>query len=174
MRPTRSGPGFVPSPQGAFNSLSKVSLTQVHQYAAERNRVRGADYVIKRTAFALVTVFIAMLLNFALFRLAPGNAVSNLSRCRTRRPRRGTRPAEAVRARQVQGRAVRHLSGAARPRQLGRLVRELAARCDEPPHCDREHAADGAASAPLFAIVFGTLTGVIAAWRRGTGTERAT
>src|SRR5207302_3250956 len=42
--------------------------------------MRGADYVIKRTAFAVVTVFVALTINFALFRLAPGSAVSNLSR----------------------------------------------------------------------------------------------
>ena len=42
--------------------------------------MRGADYVIKRTAFALVTVFVAVTLNFALFRLAPGSAVTDLSR----------------------------------------------------------------------------------------------
>ena len=42
--------------------------------------MRGADYVIKRSAFAVVTVFVAVTINFALFRLAPGNAVSNLSR----------------------------------------------------------------------------------------------
>src|SRR5882672_11959310 len=40
----------------------------------------GADYVIKRVAFALVTVFVAVTVNFALFRLAPGSAVSDLSR----------------------------------------------------------------------------------------------
>src|ERR1700751_3368550 len=42
--------------------------------------VRGADYVVKRVAFAIVTVFVAVTINFALFRLAPGSAVSNLSR----------------------------------------------------------------------------------------------
>ena len=42
--------------------------------------MRGADYVIKRVAFAVITVFIALVLNFALFRLAPGSAVTNLSR----------------------------------------------------------------------------------------------
>jgi ABC-type dipeptide/oligopeptide/nickel transport system permease component len=42
--------------------------------------VRGADYLLKRTAFAIVTVFIAVSINFVLFRLAPGSAVSNLSR----------------------------------------------------------------------------------------------
>src|SRR5919204_6423734 len=42
--------------------------------------MRGADYVIKRTAFALVTIFIAITLNFFLFRVIPGDAVSNLAR----------------------------------------------------------------------------------------------
>src|SRR5436305_5769887 len=42
--------------------------------------MRGADYVIKRTGFALITVFVAVTINFALFRLAPGSAISNLSR----------------------------------------------------------------------------------------------
>src|SRR6476469_4162486 len=42
--------------------------------------MRGADYFIKRFLFAVVTVFVAITLNFALFRLAPGTAVSNLSR----------------------------------------------------------------------------------------------
>ena len=42
--------------------------------------MRGADYVIKRSSFAVVTVFVAITINFVLFRLAPGSAVSNLSR----------------------------------------------------------------------------------------------
>ena len=42
--------------------------------------MRGTDYVVKRTAFALVTIFVAVSINFVLFRLAPGSAVSNLSR----------------------------------------------------------------------------------------------
>ena len=42
--------------------------------------MRGTDYVLKRVAFAIVTIFVAVTINFVLFRLAPGNAVSNLSR----------------------------------------------------------------------------------------------
>ena len=42
--------------------------------------MRGADYLLKRTLFALVTVFVAITLNFVLFRALPGNAVSDLSR----------------------------------------------------------------------------------------------
>jgi ABC-type dipeptide/oligopeptide/nickel transport system permease component len=42
--------------------------------------VRGADYFLKRTAFALVTVFVAITLNFVIFRATPGDAVTGL-RC---------------------------------------------------------------------------------------------
>ncbi|MFB3737604.1 MAG: ABC transporter permease, partial [Candidatus Velamenicoccus archaeovorus] len=40
----------------------------------------GAEYVVKRVVFALVTVFVAITLNFILFRLAPGTAVANVAR----------------------------------------------------------------------------------------------
>ena len=42
--------------------------------------MKGADYVIKRVGFAVLTVFIAVTINFVLFRLAPGSAVTNLAR----------------------------------------------------------------------------------------------
>ena len=42
----------------------------------------GADYVVKRTVFALMTVFVAVTLNFVLFRAAPGDATSSLRGCR--------------------------------------------------------------------------------------------
>jgi ABC-type dipeptide/oligopeptide/nickel transport system permease component len=42
--------------------------------------VRSADYVIKRGFFALVTIFVAITINFFLFRILPGSAVSDLSR----------------------------------------------------------------------------------------------
>jgi ABC-type dipeptide/oligopeptide/nickel transport system permease component len=42
--------------------------------------VRSADYVIKRGFFALVTVFVAITINFFLFRVLPGSAVTDLAR----------------------------------------------------------------------------------------------
>ena len=42
--------------------------------------MRGADYVVKRAFFALVTVFVAITINFFLFRVLPGNAVTDLAR----------------------------------------------------------------------------------------------
>ena len=53
--------------------------------------MRSADYVIKRGFFALVTVFVAITINFFLFRVLPGNAVSNLSRVPKASPQLGTR-----------------------------------------------------------------------------------
>jgi ABC-type dipeptide/oligopeptide/nickel transport system permease component len=41
--------------------------------------MHGADYVIKRALFAVATVFVAITLNFVLFRALPGDAVSNLA-----------------------------------------------------------------------------------------------
>ena len=43
--------------------------------------MRGTDYLLKRTAFALLTIFVAATLNFVIFRAAPGDVASAL-RCR--------------------------------------------------------------------------------------------
>lgn len=42
--------------------------------------MRGADYIIKKAAFAIATIFVAITLNFVLFRMLPGTAVTSLSR----------------------------------------------------------------------------------------------
>ncbi|MGZ7042539.1 MAG: ABC transporter permease [Thermoanaerobaculia bacterium] len=42
--------------------------------------MRGLDYMIKRVAFAFLTIFIAITINFFLFRVLPGSAVTDLSR----------------------------------------------------------------------------------------------
>ena len=43
--------------------------------------MQASDYIIKRVAFALITVFVAITLNFILFRTLPGDAIQAL-RCR--------------------------------------------------------------------------------------------
>ena len=43
--------------------------------------MRGTDYVVKRVLFAFGTLFVAITLNFVLFRTISGDAVSAL-RCR--------------------------------------------------------------------------------------------
>jgi ABC-type dipeptide/oligopeptide/nickel transport system permease component len=42
--------------------------------------VRSTDYILKRGFFALVTIFVAITINFFLFRVLPGTAVTDLSR----------------------------------------------------------------------------------------------
>jgi ABC-type dipeptide/oligopeptide/nickel transport system permease component len=42
--------------------------------------VGWSDYVLKRAAFTVVTIFVAISLNFLLFRVLPGTAVSSLAR----------------------------------------------------------------------------------------------
>jgi ABC-type dipeptide/oligopeptide/nickel transport system permease component len=41
--------------------------------------VRGRGYALKRVVFAAITVYVVLTLNFLLFRVLPGNAVSNMS-----------------------------------------------------------------------------------------------
>lgn len=38
------------------------------------------DYLVKRVAFAIITIFVVITLNFLLFRVLPGTAVTNLAR----------------------------------------------------------------------------------------------
>jgi ABC-type dipeptide/oligopeptide/nickel transport system permease component len=45
-----------------------------------------ADYITKRALFAIVTAFLAITLNFVIFRAAPGDASSTLSKCRNCTP----------------------------------------------------------------------------------------
>jgi ABC-type dipeptide/oligopeptide/nickel transport system permease component len=135
--------------------------------------VRGADYVIKRTAFAVVTVFVAISLNFALFRLAPGSAVSNLSRV----PHATAETRAAIKKQfgldQSRGEQyVRYLQ------QLFRGNLGVSYANSQPVSSNLRTAVANTvpmvALGTFFAVVVGTLTGVIAAWRRGTTVEGAT
>jgi ABC-type dipeptide/oligopeptide/nickel transport system permease component len=135
--------------------------------------MRGADYVIKRTAFAVVTVFVAVTINFALFRLAPGSAVSNLSR--------------VPHATQELRQALKREFGLDKSKaaQYGIYLKELAHGNLGVSFTNQQPVSHNLWEAlkntlpmvllgTVFAIVFGTLTGVIAAWRRGTTLEGAT
>jgi peptide/nickel transport system permease protein len=135
--------------------------------------MRGADYIVKRTAFALVTIFIAVSLNFVLFRLAPGSAVSNLSR--------------VPHATQELRQALKRQFGLDKSRgkqyviyleQLTHGNLGVSFENEQPVSKNLQTAILNTlpmvALGTLFAIVVGTLTGVIAAWRRGTPVEGAT
>jgi ABC-type dipeptide/oligopeptide/nickel transport system permease component len=135
--------------------------------------VKGADYIVKRVVFALLTVFVALTVNFAIFRLAPGSAVTNLARVPHATPE--TRE------------AIKRQFGLDKSKwqqywiYLGQLFRgNLGVSFANSQPVSKNLRAAVINTIPMvligtiFAIVLGTLTGVIAAWRRGTKTEGAT
>jgi ABC-type dipeptide/oligopeptide/nickel transport system permease component len=133
--------------------------------------VRGTDFVLKRVLFAVATVFVAITVNFVLFRAVPGDAVSAL-RCRQCTPQ--------FKAYQRQ--------------QLGlddSMLKQYWLYLDNLFHGDMgrslrtqepvwstlweplKNTMPMVALGTLFSIVLGIATGVMAAWRRGTWTDRA-
>ncbi len=135
--------------------------------------MRGADYVIKRTAFAVVTVFVAITLNFALFRLAPGSAVTDLSRVPHATPQLRQALTRQFGLDKSKGEQyVVYLE------QLAHGNLGISFANEQPVSTNLRVALTNTLPmvflGTLFAIVIGTLTGVIAAWRRGTPTEGVT
>src|SRR5881392_1301417 len=132
--------------------------------------MRGADYVIKRIGFAVITVFVAITINFALFRLAPGSAVTNLARVPHATP-------------QLHEELKRQFGlDKSRGEQYLIYLQQLAHGNLGVSFANQQPVAHNLWVAlkntipmvllgTFFSIVFGTLTGVIAAWRRGTKVE---
>jgi peptide/nickel transport system permease protein len=135
--------------------------------------MRGADYVIKRTAFAVITVFVAVTINFALFRLAPGSAVSNLARVP-----HATQELRQALKRQFGLDKSKGAQYVIYLKQLAHGNLGVSFENDQPVSHNLWVALKNTLPmvllGTLFSIVFGTLTGVIAAWRRGTPVEAAT
>jgi peptide/nickel transport system permease protein len=135
--------------------------------------MRGADYVVKRTAFALVTIFVAVSINFVLFRLAPGSAVSNLSRVP-----HATQELRHALTRQFGLDKSRGRQYVVYLQQLTHGNLGVSFENEQPVSKNLEteilNTLPMVALGTLFAIIVGTLTGVIAAWRRGTPLEGAT
>ena len=128
--------------------------------------MRGADYFLKRTLFAIVTVFVAITLNFVIFRAVPGDAVTGL-RCQF-----------CTIEFKDQLRAELGLDQS-KWEQYWLYLQSLAQGDMGRSFVSREPVLDELIDPLLntlpmialgtgFAIVFGIITGVIAAWRRGT------
>ncbi len=129
--------------------------------------MRRTDYVIKRALFAIVTVFVAITINFFLFRVLPGNASATSRGSPTPRPQ------------------LRHSLevefGLDKPKWQQYLIylKELVhgnmgiSFANQQPVWDNLRA-DLANTIPMvtlgtvIAILIGILTGVLSAWRRGT------
>ena len=134
--------------------------------------MRGADYFIKRVAFAVVTVFVAITINFALFRLAPGSAVTNLARVPHATP-------------QLHEELKRQFGlDKSRGEQYVIYLKQLAhgnlgvSFANQQPVSHNlwvalKNTIPMVLLGTFFSIIFGTLTGVLAAWRRGSGARRA-
>jgi ABC-type dipeptide/oligopeptide/nickel transport system permease component len=135
--------------------------------------VRGTDYVLKRVAFAIVTVFVAVTINFVLFRLAPGTAVSNLSRVphATQQLRHALEVQFGLDKSKWQQYVI-YL------KQLSHGNLGISYENQQPVSTNLRVALINTLPmvtlGTVFSIIFGIFTGVIAAWRRGTKTEGAT
>src|ERR1700751_2676873 len=135
--------------------------------------VRGTDYVLKRVVFAIVTVFVAVTINFVLFRLAPGNAVTNLSRVphATQQLRHALQVQFGLDKSKWQQYVI-YL------KQLAHGNLGVSYENEQPVSTNLRMALIN--TLPMvtlgtaFSIVFGSFTGVIAAWRRSTKTEGLT
>jgi ABC-type dipeptide/oligopeptide/nickel transport system permease component len=135
--------------------------------------MQGADYVLKRVGFAIVTVFVAVTINFVLFRLAPGTAVSNLSRVpHATQQLRHALEVEFGLDKSKWQQYVIYL------KQLAHGNLGISYANEQPVSTNLRIALINTLPmvtlGTVFAIVFGTFTGVIAAWRRGTKTEGLT
>ncbi len=129
--------------------------------------MRGADYVVKRGFFALVTIFVAITINFFLFRVLPGSAVTDLARVPHASPQ--LRHALTVEF------------GLDKPKWLQYLLylQNLAhgnmgisfANQQPVTHllvADLNNTIPMVTVGTLLAIVVGVFTGVLSAWRRGS------
>ncbi len=129
-----------------------------------------SDYVIKRILFAIVTVFVAITLNFILFRAVPGDAVDAL-RCRQcnaefKEAQRKELGLDKSRWEQYRLYITGLFQG-----DLGRSLRtqkEVKTELWEPIKNTLPMIALGT----IFSIIFGVATGVISAWRRDTVVDK--
>ena len=134
--------------------------------------MKGADYIVKRVLFAIVTVFVAVTINFVLFRMAPGSAVSNLSRVP-----HATQETRAAITRQFGLDKSKSEQYVLYLKQLVHGNLGVSFQNSQPVSKNLREALGNTIPmvllGTLFAIVLGTLVGVVAAWRRGTFVEGA-
>jgi peptide/nickel transport system permease protein len=132
--------------------------------------MRGSDYVVKRVLFAVATVFVAITLNFVLFRTLSGDAVSAL-RCRqcTQEFKDYQRKELGLDKSKWQQYTI-YLGDLAH----GNLGRSL--RTERPVTTELwdpiKNTLPMVALGTILSVILGIVVGVVAAWRRGTGTDK--
>jgi peptide/nickel transport system permease protein len=133
--------------------------------------MRGIDYVVKRVLFAIGTVFVAVTLNFLLFRTLSGDAVSAL-RCRQCTQQFKDYQRRSLGLDKSKWEQYKIYLGDLVQGDLGHSLRS------EEPVTQAlweplKNTIPMVALGTLFSIVFGVATGVVAAWRRGTAADKA-
>jgi ABC-type dipeptide/oligopeptide/nickel transport system permease component len=132
--------------------------------------MRGFDYLAKRVFFAVITVIVAITLNFVLFRTLSGDAVSAL-RCRQCTQQFKDYQRQQLGLDESKWEQYKlYLSDLAHG-DLGRSLRSEAPVTTEiwPPI---KNTMAMVALGTAFSIVLGVLVGVISAWRRGTWSDK--
>ncbi len=131
----------------------------------------GLDYIAKRVLFALVTVLAAVTLNFVLFRAIPGDAVQSL-RCQhcTVQFKNALRKELGLDKSKWEQYKL-YLKDLAHG-DLGSSVRSQRPVWDE-LWPSIKNTLPMIALGYLFSIIFGTVVGVVSAWRRGTVVDKA-
>ena len=134
--------------------------------------MKQADYIIKRIGFAVFTTFMAITINFFLFRVLPGNAVTNLT--------------HAAHGSKKLQHALTVEFGLDKPKwqQYFLYLRELVhgnmgiSFITQQPvtHLllqDLKNTVPMVTVGTVLAIVVGVLTGILSAWRRGSKLDHA-
>jgi ABC-type dipeptide/oligopeptide/nickel transport system permease component len=130
-----------------------------------------SDYVIKRIAFALVTVVIAITLNFLLFRAVPGDAIDALRCAKCTAQFKEIQRKELGLDKSTWDQYWLYVGGLVQG-DLGQSLRSeqpVTSELWEP----LKNTLPMVALGTLFAIVFGVLVGIVSSWRRGTVTDKA-
>jgi ABC-type dipeptide/oligopeptide/nickel transport system permease component len=134
--------------------------------------MKRSEYILKRTSFAIATIFVAITINFVLFRMMPGNYASQI-----RAPHMTAQAKQALISefgldKPMWEQYLLYLKNLTHFNMGTSIVNE------QPVWPQLMQALWRTLGMLLLgttgAIVIGTLTGVIAAWRRGTRTEHAT
>ena len=133
--------------------------------------MRGMDYLVKRTAFAIVTVFVAITLNFVLFRLLPGNAVAGL-RCQhcTKQFRESIVKQYGLDKPKLQQYVI-YVERLAHG-DLGTSIADNRPVWDD-IRTPLVNTLPMIVAGTVISIIIGIISGVVAAWRRGTAADSA-
>jgi ABC-type dipeptide/oligopeptide/nickel transport system permease component len=135
--------------------------------------LRGADYIAKRIGFALITVFIAITLNFVLFRAIPGDAVDALGRCRQCTAAFKDYTREQLGLDKSKWEQYRLYLADLSHADLGSSLRTERAITGE-LWDSAKNTIPMIALGTVFSILLGVSAGVVSAWRRGTAVDRGT